>query len=534
MNLPFINTRFLASLLFLGVLCTVELSADVPAGRSTLPSDQQIIAFLTESVDWFRHLSVEKQIATEPADLLFLYDNQPIARQIVQLSLDFARADASLAAISTTSRERQQSASTADSSSPEITHLVQLERNAEQASRETTQDIQTLNAELLKAHRAERKKLQAALDESQSRLQLLGAGSASLRNLLEILRTSGSSNSGNGNLASIIEDLARTVPEATGLTTAPASMQNPDPPSIPKPRAPGILGLASELSGLQRKLRIVNEEMRLTDALAASSENLRHPLIGFINTVLQSGNVKGLQASDLRVLEQQRNQLDDLAVQLKALSPAIVALDKQMGLLTTYKSHLAGWRATVVDQNEKVWKDLIIRLVIVAVIIATLALVELTLRRVTMTHVRDANRSRVIMVIQRVVIWSSIILVGAFAFASDLSSLATFFGLLTAGVAVALQSVIVASLGYFVLVGKRGIRIGDRVRISGVTGNVIDIGLLQFQVREFDTQAQELTNNIVTFSNSFVFVSPATGLLRFWPDNPKVNQPEVLEESRRQ
>ena len=90
MNLSFINTRVSASLLFLGLLCTVELSADVPAGRSTPPSDQQVIAFLTETVDWFRHLSIEKGIATEPADLLFLYDNQPIARQIVQLSLEFA------------------------------------------------------------------------------------------------------------------------------------------------------------------------------------------------------------------------------------------------------------------------------------------------------------------------------------------------------------------------------------------------------------------------------------------------------------
>src|SRR5919108_6406306 len=145
MNLLFINTRVFASLLFLGLLCTVALSADVPTGRSNLPSDQQVIAFLTETVDWFRHLSIEKGIATEPADLLFLYDNQPIARQVVQLSLEFARADASIAAIPTTSPDRQQSASTPDGSSPRIKHLVQLERSAEDASRKTTQDIQTLN-----------------------------------------------------------------------------------------------------------------------------------------------------------------------------------------------------------------------------------------------------------------------------------------------------------------------------------------------------------------------------------------------------
>lgn len=84
---------------------------------------------------------------------------------------------------------------------------------------------------------------------------------------------------------------------------------------------------------------------------------------------------------------------------------------------------------------------------------------------------------------------SPIALVGIFAFAADSSSIATFFGLLTAGTAVALQSVIVAVLGYFVLVGKRGIKVGDRVQISGIAGDVLEIGLLQFQIREFDMRS---------------------------------------------
>jgi small-conductance mechanosensitive channel len=105
--------------------------------------------------------------------------------------------------------------------------------------------------------------------------------------------------------------------------------------------------------------------------------------------------------------------------------------------------------------------------------------------------------------------------VAAFAFASDLSSLATFFGLLAAGVAVALQSLIVSAVGYFVLVGRRGIRIGDRAQVSGVTGDVTDIGWLQFQLKEIDTRTQQPTGAVVTFSNSIVLASPATGLSKF-------------------
>jgi Mechanosensitive ion channel len=78
----------------------------------------------------------------------------------------------------------------------------------------------------------------------------------------------------------------------------------------------------------------------------------------------------------------------------------------------------------------------------------------------------------------------------------------------------ALQNVILSSLGALLLVGKRGIRIGDRVQVSGITGDVINMGLLQFQLREFDVQKQRFTGHIATFSNSLVFVSPAIGLLK--------------------
>ena len=120
-------------------------------------------------------------------------------------------------------------------------------------------------------------------------------------------------------------------------------------------------------------------------------------------------------------------------------------------------------------------------------------------------------------------------LVVAFSFASDLTSLATFFGLLTAGVAVALQSVIVSALGYFMLVGRHGIKLGDRVQISGVTGDVTDIGWLQVQVREIDKKTQRPTGNVVTFSNSFV-LSGSTGLCKFNQGDLKQAPLEVAEQ----
>jgi Mechanosensitive ion channel len=537
MNRRLINSRVSACYVLLFVmLVTGGLSADTPLPKTyDLPSKQQVITFLTESIDWYRYLSVEQQIATDPVDLLFLDDNQPIGAQIVRLSFDFARADASLVATSLAARSDQGGAAIPDTSSSELAHFVDLEKKSEEASRQASQDVESLKRKLLTGRRADHQKLQAALDETQSRLELLQAGSKSLRDLVEFVRATGAGGPQTGNLAATIDDLARTVPEATNLASLPAelSMQNSKPSTVPKPRDPGILGLTSEISALERKLHILDEAMRLTDKLALSSQDLRTPLATFINQVVQSGEASNLQASDLGVLQQQKARLDALTLQIKNLSPAIEALDKQRVLLTVYKSHLGSWRTAVVSQYKKAWENLILRLVVLGVVIASLAGIAAVLRRVTVRHVHDANRRRMILVVQRIVIWFAIILAAAFAFASDLSSLATFLGLLTAGVAVALQNVILAVLGYFLLVGKRGIRVGDRVQISGVTGDVIDIGLLQFQLREVDRRNQQPTGHVATFSNSFVFVAPATGLFKFIPENSNASRPEVVKQISR-
>jgi small-conductance mechanosensitive channel len=119
-----------------------------------------------------------------------------------------------------------------------------------------------------------------------------------------------------------------------------------------------------------------------------------------------------------------------------------------------------------------------------------------------------------ILIAQAVLFWLILVLIVLLAFAFNLSSLATSLGLVSAGIAVALQNVILAVVGYFLLIGKLRMRIGDRVQISGVTGEVVDIGLMQFQIQELDTPSEQPTGRIVSFSNSFVFVSPATGLFK--------------------
>ncbi|HZZ40930.1 MAG TPA: mechanosensitive ion channel domain-containing protein [Acidobacteriaceae bacterium] len=82
---------------------------------------------------------------------------------------------------------------------------------------------------------------------------------------------------------------------------------------------------------------------------------------------------------------------------------------------------------------------------------------------------------------------------------------ATMIGLATAALTIALQDYILAFIGWFMLVGKNGIRVGDRVEINGVCGEVIDFRLMSTSLLETTGLAQtgEPTGRTVTFLNSY-------------------------------
>jgi hypothetical protein len=491
------------------------LSADTPRNSYQLPSDAQIVGYLLQSVTWYRHLYTERQVASDPGDLVFLNDNQALESQIVKLSFEFAKADAALAKTATSPHDAP--ATLAAPASADLAHFIELKNRNDQVAQQTSEDIGKLNQTIASAREADRKKLKAALDDAQSRIELLQAVSQAVNDLIQFVQTAETAQANNATLDLTIDDLAQSIPElsspATPLSKLPA--QDSDSRTSNSWRETGILGLASEVSALNRKLRVVDEKLRLTDNFLLSAKNIRTPMSGFITQVLQRAVTSNLQTSNLSLLREQKSQLDALTLELKAFSPAIVALDKQKALLEEYESHLLPWRTAVAKQYRQAWNKLAIRLLIVALIVGLLFGMGEISRRLALGRIQDPNRRRVISMVHRLLTLFAIAVVALFSVASDLSSLATYFGLLTAGMAVALQNVILASLGYLVLMGKRGIRIGDRIQVSGITGDVINMGMLQFQLREFDVEEDRFTGHVATFSNSLVFVSPAIGLLKF-------------------
>src|SRR5229473_1754429 len=85
------------------------------------------------------------------------------------------------------------------------------------------------------------------------------------------------------------------------------------------------------------------------------------------------------------------------------------------------------------------------------------------------------------------------------------SETTTILGLAGAGLTVALKDFIVAFFGWFVLMGRNGIRVGDWVEINGVSGEVVEVGLLRTVLLETGnwTDTGHPTGRRVAFVNSF-------------------------------
>jgi len=513
-----------ALLMIVGLLAYGSSAGQRKQKDGSLPRRQQVVGFLTRSIEWYRSSSFEREIPIQSADVPLRENAQAVRVQILRLSFDYAKALAVDQAQSSISPDQQSDASAPDSSESDLQHWMKIEAQCDAEAQEARKDVASIRSDV-EAHRGkDRTKLEVALSESESHVDLVQAKCQSYGNLLDFVRTMNASNPQKEDLVSIIDALSRPVPALGTAVGATPPSQGGFSSVVPPATGSSIPNLIFEVVLSRRRLRTLDRADRTTDGLAQASQDLRNPLAEYLYSALQSVNLASgdLQRSDIEDLRKQQVRLDHLSSEVTALAPAIVALDKQKILFGIYMSDLASWRTLVVSQYNAAWKNLIIHLVAIGGVVVLLVVLTGALRRATVRYVHDENRRLSVLIAERILLWVCIFLIIVFSLASNLGSLATFLGLITAGLAVALQNVILAVLGYTVLVGKLGLRLGDQVQVSGVTGKVVEFGLLQFQVREVDAQGQP-TGRLGSFSNSFIFVSPATGIFKLGIEKRNTN-----------
>jgi len=491
--------------------------------QATAPDASQLIQFLNRTITWYRELAVEQATASDPDDQFIVYDNRQIADQAVRLAFDFARAQADAIA-----RRAASSRTPGAGSSPTRSQaLRQMEDKVDKQYGDTQAELEVTRQKLPGATGPRRQELESQIVELQSELNLTAARKEAVHGMAEFVAGTSMSSAGVSGLRAQIEALASSVPAATlnpANSTQGGGASASQPPGASPAASSGtdvssIWGLAADVLVLSEKIRTIDSIIEQTTALSKSSRDLRAPFAARLRDLSKRGDELAAQAdtADPALLAQERQQLDALAAEFKQTSSAVAPLSKQSVLLSLYQRNLTTWRDTLTARYQADLKHLGTRVGFLCLfIVAVIGAGELW-RRGVYRYVHDPRRRHQFLLLRKLMVWSVITLTIAFTLAARLGSILTFAGLLTAGVAVALQNVILSIVGYFFLIGKFGIRVGDRVQIGRVTGEVIDIGLVRLHLMELGGGGFDApTGRVVAFSNSVVF-QPGAGLFKQIP-----------------
>jgi small-conductance mechanosensitive channel len=524
----------LRAILLLITAALLGAADNPPAGTQAAPAQrehvspltaEQLVQILDQTVDWYRTLGLQQQSATQPSDLLLLYANRQTADNAVRLAFQIARANAEL--LSSEASSVQSDAAAARS--PQT--LGQLEQNAAQRSDGIEKEMDSARRQLATAAPRAKSDLNAKLLELQGELSMVKAQKNLLDTMSQFVNENDTQRASVTALKARIDAIAATIPAATasGATatanaSSSASNTTVAPPQAANiastvPRELGIWDLLAQALRLSQKLSTIDTVEQRTKALQETFHKIRAAPIEQLEKLSARSDQLATIADTANgtALKGLREQFDTIAWLFTQTSAIAIPLSQEAVLLTQYRDNLDKWRTSVKRQYHDVLGVLWTRIAVLAgALIAVLAGSEFW-RRTVLKYVTDPRRRNQLLLIRRIVTWLLVLLILGLTFITHLSSFATFAGLLTAGVAVAMQSVLVSVVGYFILIGKYGLRVGDRVQVGGVSGEVIDLGLIRMHLLELNSQEPlGPTGRVVAFANSIVFQSSG-GLFRQIP-----------------
>lgn len=493
-----------------------------PESRAVMTGDQ-VIQILDATVEWYRTLGVQQQAATQPSDLLILYANRQTADKVVALAFEIARANAELLSSEASTRAAQE-----DPSSPQS--LSRLQQQLDARRKEIAAEIDTVRKQAASTARSQRADHQARIDALQGELDLIDARRNYLSNQERFAYETGRDEFGANALKAHIDAIAASIPASAASAAVPANaseaaVSTPTTSSGPTSTTPsalsrfGIWDLGSTVYRLTAKRNTIDSVDDRTAQLQELFAQIRTPPLERLQELTDRGQalaarIENAKGADLRAL---RDQYDTLAWLYQQTSAIATPLNRADILLDQYRRNLNNWRDITDRQYRDALKALAWRVLLFAALLALVFAAAHVWRRAVFRYVQDARRRTRLLLLQKIIVWVLVVAIAASTFATELGSLATFAGLITAGLAVAMQSVLVSIVGYFFLIGRYGIRVGDRVQIGNVIGEVIEMGLVRLHLMELGGQpAMSPTGRVVAFANSVIFQA-SSGLFKQIP-----------------
>jgi hypothetical protein len=489
------------------VMLTIALAAALAGARAqTSGTDRSdaILDHLNAVINWYRHGLTRVSSVGLPSDAVYQFNAQSMATEAVQLAFQSAQAEAAL--LSTSSQNKTSGSITSQPA------LLKMESDVEARIGVLKTQISSLNDQMAKARKGQLQELTEEKARAEGELDLRNAMHNALEQMLQFINSNGES--GKGGLEGSISELRRSVPELSSATTGKTAAK-PVPAANTLAVSTGLIGEVVALYDQLAAMHQISLMMQETTRVRAAALKLRSPLLDTLRATMQEGqqladassNAPQTAPTPAAQPDQARKQFDVLATRFKQIAGAMLPLSQEIILLDQSNSNFLEWRESILHESNRILRDIVLRVMGIAVAMGVILLLSELWRRITFRYVSDMRRRRQFLALRRVVIGFAMGIVIILGFVSEFSSLATFAGFITAGVAVGLQTILLSVAAYFFLVGRWGIRVGDRISVAGVTGDVIEVGLVRLYLMELAGTGIDLhpTGRIVVFSNSVLF-----------------------------
>jgi small-conductance mechanosensitive channel len=454
----------------------------------------------------YRNATAEIQANGAPSDIIYQENERSLIADAVRLAFQAARAEA--AAIRATEKNGAPVPAAAQSS-------AQMEARNNARISDIQAKIDALDKQIAAAPRSKRDALNAQKQALQGELMLDNA----IRDVIQkrtAFMESGTDTAAEG-LEGRINQLARSVPSAVAPVGDVSTKDQK--PAVPAQVAPGSqsappkqspTGLVSQALALYGAMTSVHEIDQLNKQTAYARQvvsDLRQPLRDSLIASVKKGRELTDQAVSGQTAPASPDQFQQLTDQFKQLSTVVLPLNQEITTLDQSSANLQEWRTSILRESKYAARALIVRVGGIVLALAIVLILSEVWRRLTYNYIQDARRRRQFLLLRRFVMGFLFGIVLILGFVNEFSSLATFAGFVTAGIAVGLQTVLLSVAAYFFVVGRYGIHVGDRVSIAGVTGDVIDISLVRLYLLELAGTGIDLypTGRVVVLSNAVLF-----------------------------
>jgi small-conductance mechanosensitive channel len=277
----------------------------------------------------------------------------------------------------------------------------------------------------------------------------------------------------------------------------------------------GLIHRFSQWSALHQKRVLLSQAKQQAESAAASFAASHNALVAQLEaekkSVSQSAETASAAQSSSGGGTPTNLSREDSATLVKAAKrravsqKTLASLDKRIENQKQLADNYGKWMGVLAAKQRAVLHAALIGVSTILVILLIGIFFDAWLERLLGKLLLDRRLFGTLRTVTRVTVQVLAVLIVLLVIFGPPGQLGTILGLAGAGLTVALKDFIIGFLGWFVLMGKNGIRLGDWVEINGVSGEVVELGMFHTVLLETGnwTDSGHPTGRRVTFTNSF-------------------------------